>query len=106
MSEAGKTLLWWKCLFKAIDFDPEHDLTIKGDNQQTLHILTKEDPMIQTKLHHIDIHQHWLQQEVQAKRISIQWVLISMMPVDGFMKLLNGQCFANFVCLLCLTEFT
>ena len=46
ISEAGKTLLWWKHLFKAIDFDPEHDLTIKGNNQQTLCILTKEDPMI------------------------------------------------------------
>ena len=106
MSEAGKTLLWWKRLFKAIDFDPEHDLTIKGDNQQTLRILTKEDPMIRTKLRHVDIHQHWLRQEVQAKRISVQWVPTSMMPADGFTKLLTGQRFANFVRLLRLTEFT
>lgn len=41
MSEAGKTLSWWRRLFKAIDLDPEQDLIIRGDNQQTLRILTK-----------------------------------------------------------------
>lgn len=40
MSEVGKTIQWWKRLFKAIDFDPQHDLSIMGDNQQTLCILT------------------------------------------------------------------
>ena len=48
ISEAGKILQWWRCLFAAIGFDPEHHLAIKCDNMQTIHILCKNDPSIQT----------------------------------------------------------
>ena len=63
ISEAGKTLQWWRRLFASIGFDPEHHLSIKCDNMQTIRILCKDDPSIQTKLRHVDIHQHWLRQE-------------------------------------------
>jgi hypothetical protein len=29
----------------------------------------KEEPELNTKLRHVDIHHHWLRQEVQVKRI-------------------------------------
>ena len=77
-----------------------------GDNQQTLRILTRDNPTICTKLHHVDIHQHWLHQEVQSRHIDVHWVPTSQMPADGFTKVLTGQRFANFLRLLCLTEFT
>jgi hypothetical protein len=41
-------------------------LTLYCDNQQTIRLLTQEGQKLDTKLRHIDIHQHWLRQEVQA----------------------------------------
>lgn len=105
ISEAGKTLQWWRRLFASIGFDPEHHLSIKCDNMQTIRILCKDDPTIQTKLRHVDIHQHWLRQETQSKRILIDWIPTSLMPADGLTKTLTGQRFHNFVRLLGLTEF-
>ena len=55
-------------------FNPEHDLLILCDNTQTVNLLSKEDPQLQTKLHYIDIYHHWLCQEVQANRITIDWI--------------------------------
>jgi reverse transcriptase-like protein len=43
ISEAGKQLFWWKRLFNAIGFDPEHELSIKCDNKQTIDLLTNEE---------------------------------------------------------------
>lgn len=105
ISEAGKTLQWWKRLFAAIGFDPKHHLSIQCDNMQTIRILCKDDPAIQTKLRHVDIHQHWLRQETQSKRVLVDWVPTSRMPADGLTKILTGQRFHNFIRLLRLTEF-
>ena len=105
ISEAGKTVQWWKRLFAAIGFDPEHHLTIRCDNMQTIRILCRDDPAVRTKLRHVDIHQHWLRQEVQAKRLLISWIPTSAMPADGLTKILTGQRFHNFIRLLGLTEF-
>lgn len=106
ISEAGKTLQWWKRLFAAIGFDPQHHLAIKCDNMQTIRILCKDEPTIQTKLRHVDIHQHWLRQETQSKRVLVDWIPTSLMPAGGLTKVLTGQRFHNFVRLLGLTEFT
>lgn len=105
ISEAGKTLQWWKRLFAALNFSPEHDLSIKCDNMQTVRILCKDDVAIQTKLRHVDIRQHWLRQETQMNRILIDWIPTSQMPADGLTKVLTGQRFHNFIRLLGLTEF-
>ena len=75
ISEAGKSVLWWKHLFFTIDFDSEHDLFIKCDNAQTIDLLSKEDPQLCTKLRHVDIHHHWLHQKVQIKQIAVDWTL-------------------------------
>jgi len=105
ISEAGKALQWWKRLFNAIGFDPEHQLSIKCDNMQTIRILCKNDPAIQTKLRHVDEYQHWLRQETQSKRVLIDWISTSCMPADSLTKIMTGQRFHNFIQLLGLTEF-
>lgn len=46
ISEAGKTLQWRKRLFAAIGFDPEHYLSIRCENMQTIRILCNNDPAI------------------------------------------------------------
>ncbi|KAF7174442.1 hypothetical protein CNMCM5623_007239 [Aspergillus felis] len=88
LSEAAKNVYWWKRLFLDIGFDPEHEISILCDNRQTVGLLRNEEPTIRTKLRHVDIHQHWLRQEVQSGRIAVQWIETNRMPADGLTKLL------------------
>lgn len=104
LTEAGKTVQWWMRLFKEIGFDPEHPITIRCDNQQTVDLLRKEDPKHRTKLRHVDIHRHWLRQEVQEGRISVEWVPTAEMAADGLTKLLPRQKHQKFVEMLGLAD--
>ncbi|OQD85533.1 hypothetical protein PENSOL_c040G03155, partial [Penicillium solitum] len=70
LSEAGKQVQWWRRLMNSLGFVPSHDLTIDCDNERTIGLLTSEDTAFETKLRHVDIHHHWLRQEVQEKRIN------------------------------------
>jgi hypothetical protein len=63
ISEAAKSTFWWKRLFEAIEFGPEHQISIICDNQQTINLLTKEDPQIRTKLRHVEA----------TKRLHLPW---------------------------------
>jgi hypothetical protein len=78
-------------LFASIGFDPEHQISILCDNLQTVDLLTSDELKVRTKLRHVDIHQHWLRQEVQAGRVSIRWIKTSEMPADGLTKILPRQ---------------
>jgi hypothetical protein len=64
---------------------------------QIIRLLKKEAPKLNTKLKHVDIHQNWLRQEVQARNIKIDWVPTADMVADGFTKELSPQKHANFV---------
>ena len=88
LSTTAKDFIWWMRLFQNIQFDLEEEPTIYCDNMQTIRLMTKETPKLQTALKHVDIHQCWLRQEVQAKHIEVEWVLTSKMVVDGFTKVL------------------
>jgi hypothetical protein len=48
-------------------------IRIQCDNQQTIRLVTAETALLQTKLRHVDIHNHWLRQEVSEKRIIIEY---------------------------------
>ena len=43
-------------IFKAIRFDLEQDIIINYNNQQSIRIVTKETPIVTTKLQHVDIY--------------------------------------------------
>ncbi|KAJ6084363.1 hypothetical protein N7486_011163 [Penicillium sp. IBT 16267x] len=100
ISEAGKSLCMWNRLFDTIMFSPGLPVILQCDNQQTISLLTKESPQLRTKLRHVDIHQHWLRQEVQSGRIPVQWVKTSEMVADGLTKLLPRQKHVEFVRIL------
>ena len=97
LSLTAKDFIWWKRLFESIQFDLDEEPTIYCDNLQTIRLLTKEAPKLQTALKHVDIHQCWLRQEVQEKRIKVEWVPTSEMVADGFTKILPAQKHAEFV---------
>lgn len=104
LSEAAKQLAWWKRLFQAINFNPEHTLHLKCNNQQTIGLIMKEEPPLSTRLCHVDIHQHWLRQEAQAKQAHINWVPTNSMTANGLTKALPGQRHETFVNMLGLWD--
>jgi hypothetical protein len=76
------------------------------DNKQTINALEKDSPLLRTKLRHIDIHNHWLRQEVQEGRINVKWVPTADMPADGLTKSLPRQRQEKFVQQLGLVDIS
>jgi hypothetical protein len=97
MTHTAKELAWWKRFFNSIGFNPGHDLKIYGDNRQAIRIVENSMPQFSTKLRHIDISKNWLRQEVQAKRLAIEWIRTADMPADGLTKILPRQKQERFV---------
>lgn len=91
LSSAAKEAIWWKRFFQSIDLELDHELVLQCDNKQTVGALQKDSNLLRTKLRHIDIHNHWLRQEVRDARISVQWVPTTEMPADGLTKPLPRQ---------------
>jgi len=80
--------------------------TILYNNTQTIRLITTEIPQLTTRLKHVDVRQHWLRQEVQAKRLSIEYLPTAEMPADGLTKALSPQKFRIFVQQLGLVDIT
>ena len=100
LSLTAKETYWWKRMFRELGLSLEHEVTIQCDNVQTIGALTKDGGELITKLKHVDIHRHWLRQEVQANKIKITWVPTSQMPADGLTKPLTSQNHEKFVKML------
>ena len=97
LSTASKELIWWGRFFDGIQFKMEQKLTISCDNTQTIGAMEKESLRLSTKLRHIDIHQHWLRQEVENGRVTLKWIPTAEMPADGLTKALPAQKNETFV---------
>lgn len=104
LSHAAKEALWWSRLLQATEFDPENDLQILCDNRQTLRLFTSKGPAFYTKLRHIDIANHWLNQEVDKGTLKLTWIPTARMPADGLTKALPRQQHETFVRLIGLVD--
>ena len=104
ISITGKELMWWKRYFESINFDTEEFPSIYCDNLQTIRLLTKDTPRLNTKLKHVNIHKAWLRQEVQKSTLAINWVASADMIADGLTKALPPQRHRIFVEQLGLTD--
>ena len=91
MTEAAKTLLFWRRLLGAIGFEPSHPIPLHCDNHQTIRLLLHEPEKFSTKLRHVDIARHWLRERVQNGDIDVKWVPTAVMPADGLTKVLPKQ---------------
>ena len=100
VSQVGKELIWWENFFHEINFKLPGKMSICCDNRQTIRLLTNESPQLTTKLRHVDIHHHWLRQEVMKRRIHIEWISTIEMPADGFTKPFTRQKHEHFLRLL------
>jgi hypothetical protein len=106
LSDAAKEMYSWRCFFESIFLCLDDNSTIWCDNAQTIRLLAKETPKLVTRLRHVDIHQHWLRQEVQEGRLRVEWVSTTDMPADGLIEALPHQKHEDFVRLLGLATLT
>ncbi|MBE3047272.1 hypothetical protein IMZ48_33080, partial [Candidatus Bathyarchaeota archaeon] len=84
-------------LFRDIDLELDSALQLMCDNLQTIRLLTEETARLHTRLRHVDIHRHWLRQEVQQQRIQLEWVPTEAMAADGLTKDLPRQNHVRFL---------
>ena len=87
----------WRRFFDDISYVLNDPMVLHCDNLQTIRLLKSEDPLLTTKLRHVDIHQHWLRQEVQAGTVNIEWTSTTTMKADGLTKSLPRQPFERFI---------
>lgn len=97
ISQAAKESICLSRLMKALTLVLPEALTIECDNMQTIRPLVDESMKLQTKLRHVDIHSHWLRQEVQRRTIHIRWVPTKKMTADDLTKALAAANHEAFV---------
>ena len=94
---SAKELIALDCLLTQIQLLLDGPLVLKCDNRQTVRLLNAEFAKLFTKLRHVDVHCHWLRQEVQRQALRVDWVPTSEMIADGLTKALPRQRFERFV---------
>ena len=104
LSQTAKEAIYMARLFKALSLELNEPLSIQCDNKQTLRLLVEESLKLQTKLRHVDIHSHWLRQEVQRRAIHLEWRESKKMMADGLTKALGYQNFVKFRSMIGLTD--
>ncbi|KID82484.1 polyprotein [Metarhizium guizhouense ARSEF 977] len=72
-------------------------IQIQCDNQQIIKLVIKEVGLLQTKLRHVNIHDHWIRQETEKGTISVNYVPTGEMVADGLTKALSSQPFKVFI---------
>src|SRR6266480_4641444 len=97
LSQTVKEAIFMSRLFKVMTLRLDEPLIINCDNTQTLRLLKEDSAKLNTKLQHVNIHQHWLRQEYTARRVLFKWIPTTEMITDGFTKALLKQKFQNFV---------
>src|SRR5437667_11844969 len=97
LSQTVKEAIFMSRLFKAMTLRLDEPLIINCDNTQTLRLLKEDSAKLNTKLRHVDIHQHWLRQEYAVRRVLFEWKPITEMIADGFTKALPRQKFQKYI---------
>jgi hypothetical protein len=107
LSQVAKEAIFTSRLLKELQITlPSNTITIHCDNMQTIGLVNKEISKLQTKLRHVDIHNHWLRQEVSSGKITVEYVPSSEMIADGFTKVLPGNKWTGFLHQVGLVEMT
>jgi hypothetical protein len=84
-------------LLDNLDLRLDDGIRLFYDNMQTIRLLTAETAVLTTRLRHVDIHRHWLRQEVQKQRLTVDWIGTNEMAADGMTKRLDRQKHQHFV---------
>jgi hypothetical protein len=107
LSQTAKEALYVSRLIQELSVQlDDQRIRIQCDNRQTIRLVTAEIALLQTKLRHVDIHNHWLRQEVSEKRIKVEYTPSKDMLADGFTKVLQNNAFRAFIQQLGLVDIT
>jgi hypothetical protein len=104
LSQTAKEAIFLSRLFKAMQLDLDEPLVIQCDNRQTIQLVCEESAKLQSKLRHVNIHNHWLRQEYASGRVQIEWKETTQIVADGMTKALALPKFIGFVGQLGLQE--
>ena len=105
VSATVKELFFWKRFFHNIGLELKENISVYCDNIQTIRLLTSDDNQLITKLKHIDIHSHWLRQEIRKGIIKLEYQQSSLLVADGFTKELPRQKHEAFIQQLGLVDY-
>ncbi|KAI1507250.1 polyprotein [Pyrenophora tritici-repentis] len=98
LSQVAKEALFLSRLLKELNIQLDTpSITIQCDNKQTIRLVTEEVSKLQTKLRHVDIHNHWIRQEVSTGRISVEYIPTADMIADGLTKSLPPNKWPEFL---------
>jgi len=100
MSITANTKMWWDRFFQELQLNVGGITYIECDNRQTIRAFSKPGAQLTTKLRHVDIHRHWLRQEVQKGTIHIEWTATTKILADGLTKMLPPQRHQEFIKLI------
>ncbi|KAI8665375.1 polyprotein [Fusarium sp. Ph1] len=107
LSQAAKEAMFITRLVKELGIQLEEEkIHIQCDNQQTIRLIHKDINKLQTKLRHIDIHNHWLRQEAQRNRIQVDYIPTDQMIADGLTKTVSNLTFQRSVQQLGLVDIS
>lgn len=104
VTDTAKEAMWWDRFFKNVELDVGHKTIIQYDNAQTMRILSSGTSQCTTKLRHVDVHRHWLRQEVKKKTVNVKWTPSADVLADGLIKALPPQHNKQFIELIGLKE--
>jgi hypothetical protein len=100
LSQTARECIYMFRLFEALTLKLNKPLEIRCDNSQIIRLLTEEFAKLKTKLRHVDVHNHWLRQEITEQNINLLWESLQRTLADSLTKLLSPAKFAEFVALL------
>lgn len=98
LSQAAKEAMFVSRLIQELGIKlDDQRIRIQCDNKQTIQLVHQDIFKLQTKLRHVDIHNHWLRQEARLDRIRVEYRPTNDMIADGLTKPLSNLAFHNFV---------
>jgi hypothetical protein len=100
LSQTARECIYISRLFEALTLKLNEPLEIRCDNSQTIRLLTEESAKLKIKLRHMNVHNHWLRQEITEQNINLLWESSQRTLTDGLTKPLSPAKFADFVALL------
>ena len=90
-------LIFISRLLKSLTLRLNKSLIIECNNTQILQLVTDEFMKLSTKLHHVNIHNHWLWQEHAERRVLFKWTSTKKMIADKLIKALPRQWHLEFL---------
>jgi hypothetical protein len=92
LSQVAKEAIFTSRLLSELGIKlPDSTITIQCDNTQTIQLINKEVSKLQTKLRHVDIHNHWLRQEATKGTIAVTYMPSAEMLADRLTKALPSN---------------